>query len=354
MPFRPAIASHSLGRACVHNLEPKLDEAARYGFDIELFYEDLEYLARAQSDSTSPRSLLEAAKTVRTMCDARGISIICLQPFMNYEGLRDRQRHAERIEEFKLWTQIATELHTPIIAIPSSILSEEEASGDIDLIVQDLREVADLAAPEGLEIAYESLAWGTYSETWEQSWEVVQLVDRANFGICLDTFNIAARVFGDPTAPNRKSVGAEAAMRASLEKLVRAVVPQKISFVQVVDAEYLAEPLVESHEYYDPDQPPRMSWSRNCRLFYGEEERGGFLPIREILKAILVDLKPECSVSAELFNKSLFDPSPAVPAQHARRAAQSWWKIVDEFGIAPTRRLKEEPAPSVWSTRAQL
>lgn len=122
-------------------------------------------------------------------------------------------------------------------------------------------------------------------------------------------------------------------MAASLKRLVQTVDVRKIVFVQVVDAELLAEPLVEGHEFYDPSQCARMSWSRNCRLFYGEEDRGAYLPIKAILKAILVDLGFEGYVSAEMFNRSLTEAHPEVPEEHAQRVFQSWQKIVSDFDI---------------------
>lgn len=331
MPCLPAISSHSLGRAWVHDLEPKLNQARRYGLDIEMFFEDLEYLAHTMPASSSTERLRQAARKVRSMCDDRSITIVCLQPFMHYEGLRDRQLHRARVEEFKVWVQLAKILRTDIIAIPSTCLPKSEVSGDKQLIADDLREVADIAGPEGIRVAYESLAWGTYADTWDDAWAIVKAVDRPNFGICLDTFNMAARVYADPSSPSRKNADAEKAMKASLDRMIRTIEVEKIFFVQVVDAEFLAEPLIEGHPFYNADQRTRMSWSRNCRLFYGEE--GSYLPVAAILKAIIVDLGFNGWVSAELFNRSLASADQSVPEQHAGRAAASWRKIVGEFHL---------------------
>ncbi|TKA26184.1 hypothetical protein B0A50_04681 [Salinomyces thailandicus] len=320
----------------------KLDQAAHYGLDIELFYEDLEYVAKSLPGGLVPHNLLAAANIVRALCEQRKITVVCLQPFMHYEGLRDRQKHAQRIEEMRLWIVLAKILGTNLISIPSTTMPEDQMTGDLDVIVDDLREIADLGASHGIQYSYESLAWGTYSDTWEQSWKVVQSVDRANFGLCLDTFNMAARTYADPSAPTRRNPNAEADMKASLERLVKTVDVRKIAFVQVVDAEYLAEPLQPGHPYYDASQPARMSWSRNCRLFYGEEERGAYLPVKAILKAILIDLGYEGYVSAELFNSSLTDANPDVPASHAQRAVVSWQKIVRDFQLSDG--VSSEPA----------
>ena len=316
----------------------KLDQAAKYGLDIEMFYEDLDYVARTLPGGVEPYNLLAAANIIRALCEERGIMVVCLQPFMHYEGLRDRKRHAQRIEEMNLWILLAKILGTTLIAIPSTTQSKEEMSGDPELIVSDLREVADIGALHGMQFAYESLCWGTYSDTWERSWEIVEAVDRPNFGICFDTFNMAGRVYADPSAPSGRNPNAEADMQASLERLVKTVDVKKIAFVQVVDAEYLAEPISPTHPFYDPAQPARMSWSRNCRLFYGEADRGAYLPVKAILKAILVDLGFDGLVSAELFNRTLAEARPDVPAEHAGRAAESFRRIERDFGLTNSVR----------------
>ncbi|KAF7188674.1 3-dehydroshikimate dehydratase [Pseudocercospora fuligena] len=355
MLCRPAICSHSLGRAWVHDLPSKLDQAARYGFDIELFYEDLYYVAKDLPGGATPENHIEAARYVRSLCDERGIAIICLQPFMHYDGLIDRERHAERVEEMKLWIELAHVLGTDLIAIPSTCLPDDQVSGDRELITRDMQEVADLGAPEGIRFAYEALCWGTHIDTWEGVWDIVEKVDRPNFGICLDTYNMAGRVYADPTSPSGKNPNAEADMAASLERLVQTVDVNKIAFVQVVDAERLAEPLLEGHEFYNPEQCARMSWSRNCRLFYGEEDRGAHLPVEDILKAIIVDLGYTGYLSAELFNRSLTSADVSVPEEHAHRAAESWQKIVADFDVPQKGKAMNSSQPAAeGAPRAQL
>lgn len=36
---------------------------------------------------------------------------------------------------------------------------------------------------------------------WEEFSRIVELVNRANFGVCLDTYHILARLWVDPTDP---------------------------------------------------------------------------------------------------------------------------------------------------------
>lgn len=343
MPCKPAISSHSLGRAWSHSLPTKLDAAATHSLSLELFHEDLLYLAATFPGGPTPSNQLLAAQTIRSLCSARNISIISLQPFMHYEGLRDRELHEARIREMRdLWIPLARILGTRVIAVPSSFLGEEECGGDEGVIVRDLRELADLgvASEEEREkgegdiiFAYEALCWGTHISTWEQSWEIVQKVSRSNFQICFDTFNLAGKVFADPTRPGGIKKNAEEDMEATLRRILERVDVRRIAYIQVVDAERLETPLIKGHEFYQEDQPARMSWSRNCRLFYGEEERGAYLPVYAILKTLLVDLGFEGYVSAEVFHRDLGKDDRSVPEEFAQRARRSWEKIVEDFGL---------------------
>ncbi|KAI0126682.1 3-dehydroshikimate dehydratase [Xylariales sp. AK1849] len=336
MPCRPAISSLSLGLPAVHPLAPRLDQASRYGLDIELFHDDVLETAHSLTGTgtmTDPEKQIRAATVIRSLCDERGIKIVCLQPFRHYEGLLDRAEHDRRVEEMRLWIRLVQVLGTDLIGIPSNFLPAAQASGDRDLIVHDLREIADLGAPSGVRFTYEALAWGTHVSTWEACWDVVKAVDRDNFGICLDTFNVAGRVYADPAAALGVAVDGGSSMAASLARLKDRIEVKKLFWVQVVDAERLQSPLNEEHPYHVDGQPARMSWSRNCRLFYGEQERGAYLPIKAVLSVIMTDLGWLGCMSAELFNRTLASTEPATPKEHAERAAKSFRKLASDFGL---------------------
>jgi 4-hydroxyphenylpyruvate dioxygenase len=160
----------------------------------------------------------------------------------------------------------------------------------------------------------------------------VRRVDRPNFGICLDTFNIAGSVWADPasvTTADGKTANADAALQATLAKMLEVVDVDKVFYVQIVDAERMRHPLVPGHAFYVAGQPARMSWSRNARLFAFEE--GGYLPVLPITKTILDGLGYRGWVSMELFSRTMADPDPSVPAEHARRAGQAWKKLQREI-----------------------
>ncbi|KAI4594531.1 3-dehydroshikimate dehydratase [Pestalotiopsis sp. 9143b] len=331
----------SLGRCWAgHSLSHKLDMAQAYGYKgIELFHEDLADIAKQLKNNTTAENELEAAEIIHGMCSERGLSILCLQPFAGYEGLVDRNQHAQRLEQLKFWFQLAKVLGTDIVQIPSSFLPASQVSEDRDLIVADLQIVADMGLEENppIRYVYEALCWGTRVDHWEQSWDIVRAVDRPNFGLCLDTFNIAGRIYADPSSETGMTPNAERAVTESIARLLSDIDISKVFYVQVVDAERLQEPLVKGHKYYDAEQPCRMSWSRNCRLFYGEKDRGAYLPVVEISKAIFQGLGYEGWVSLELFNRRMSEQDKNVPRELASRGAASWVKLVQDMNLSVDR-----------------
>jgi 4-hydroxyphenylpyruvate dioxygenase len=154
--------------------------------------------------------------------------------------------------------------------------------------------------------------------------------------MCLDTFNIAGRIYADPASPTGRTPDAEEAVRESISRLVAEVDVSKVFYVQVVDAERLQTPLVEGHAFYNSQQPARMSWSRNCRLFYGERDLGAYLPVKEIASAFFHGLGYQGWVSLELFNRRMADDGPEVPEELALRGAVSWAKLVRDMDLGKT------------------
>ena len=336
MSYKPAIASHSLGRAWVHDIEPKLRAAAAAGIPgIEIFYEDLHYLAESLPGGATPANQIAAAQITRSLCDLLSLDIVAIGPFSNYEGNLSPESQASLRSVLQVWFRVAEILGTDLVQIPSTFMTEKDGfTGDLDVVVKDLRVLADMGERNEpkMRFAYENLSFGTWVSTWKDAWDVVKAVDRENFGLCLDTFNIAAREYGDPASESCMVDNAEVEFDASMKRMVEEIDPRKVFYVQVVDVERMKSPLVEGHEFWVKEQTPRMSWSRNARLFMFEEERGGFLPVLKVLKAICDGLGYKGWISAELFNRSLVEKGEHVPIEHADRCMRSWEKIAEAMG----------------------
>lgn len=330
--------SASLGRAWLHDFDHKIQEASKTGFKgIEIFYEDLDYMARKQSktESPNPDQLLDAATHCHDVCQKNGLDILGLQPFLFYEGLKDRAQHDLLIGKMKLWLQIAKRLDTDTIQIPANFLPADQLIGDFDVIASDLRELADLGAADTppVRFAYENLCWSTHVDTWEKLWDVVRRVDRPNFGVCLDTFNIAGRVWADPASPTGKTPNADADLADSLKRMVQDVDINKVFYIQVVDAERMSSPLVAGHPFHVDGNPARMNWSRNARLFMYETDRGAYLPTEDVAKAIIYGLGYKGYVSMELFSRSMAEEGGHVSGQHAQRGIKAWKTLAERLNL---------------------
>ena len=289
------------------------------------------------TDDIDITALIEAAEDTKRICSEHGLKIITFQPFAVYEGLLDEKLHREKIEKFKQWLSIVKALECDVIQMPSN-WQREGTTGEMEKVVKDLREVADLAAKQDpvVSIAYEAVAWGAHAYLWEHSWEIVKAVQRENVGLCLDTYHIAGRVWADPEKDDGVQPNADEALKASLEKLVKDVPVEKILYFQLSDAERLSKPLVEGHEFYDASMPSRMSWSRNARLFPFEEEHGGYMPIVPIARAVVNDLGYRGWVSMEMFSRYLLDEKDQeIPERFARRAMASYQRIAKELDWQP-------------------
>lgn len=324
----------SLGRAWHHQLPEKLAQASAKRIQgIEVFYEDLEYAAKALPGGLSTENLFVAAREIRELCDKGNLEIIGLQPFMFYEGLIDRQEHAKRIEKLSIWFELIKILKTDIIQIPSNFL-DEGITGDKKTLVEDMRLLADLGLKQTptVRFVYENLCWGKFVSTWEAAWEIVAAVDRSNFGICLDTFNIAGGAWADPSVSGGKLPSADEKLRQSLEQMKKTVDVKKVFYVQVVDAELMRDPIVPGHPWFIEKQDARMGWSRNARLFPFEE--GAYLPILDVLRAITEPdgLNYQGWISLELFSRTMSEEDPNVPKDHASRAAISLRKLAEIMG----------------------
>jgi 4-hydroxyphenylpyruvate dioxygenase len=329
---RPAIASLSLGDPRVHEISTRLLQAAQNGFQaVEIVEDDIKSLAEKLPGGLGDDSnSLEAARDIRQQCGALGLTVLVFQPFRQYEGLLDRTQHEAMLKKLTLWFEIVRSLGTDMIQVPTSWL-QEGTTGDEEAVVADLRKIADMGLTQSpvVRFAYEGVAWGRYFDTWEDTWELAKKVDRPNFGLCLDTFHIAGRAWGDPTAQTGRTPHAEHDLQLSLDRLVSQVDVAKVFYVQAGDAEKLDPPLSESHPFYVADQPARMSWSRNARLFPHEEDKGGYLPIEPVMDAIVNKLGYNGWVSMELFSRELADPDPGLPNRYATRASASWKKMID-------------------------
>lgn len=95
-----------------HSLPYKLYLAASHGFKaVEMYYPCLEHYANnlALPEGTSFRlRMKEASRRICELCKELDLKIICLQPFMQYEGLINTQEHADKLKDAAFRMEVST------------------------------------------------------------------------------------------------------------------------------------------------------------------------------------------------------------------------------------------------------
>jgi sugar phosphate isomerase/epimerase len=198
----------------------------------------------------------------------------------------------------------------------------------LDLVAEDLGELADILHSSGQRIAFEFLSWSTAAPTWSNAWEIVKKADRPNLGICIDTFHIVAVEWADPTTTSGQLEDPNAVEKfnMSLKRLTDEVVPDKIFSIQLGDAYKLPSPA-------DPEKltwPPLLHWAG----FRTKPSMGlGFLPVDQVTDAILKTgfVGP---ISIECFDGGRDGKTPPAGSalEQAKFLSESWDKSVPAQG----------------------
>ena len=84
-----------------------------------------------------------------------------------------------------------SELGAPLLLVCAN--TGPEVLPDAALMAAQLSELADRAARRGLRVGYEALAWSTHVFTFEKAFHLVELVNRPNLGLILDSFHTLIR-----------------------------------------------------------------------------------------------------------------------------------------------------------------
>lgn len=247
-------------------LPEKLEAIAAAGFDgVEIFENDLLYY------DGSPRE-------IKQMCADLGIAITLFQPFRDFEGCR-RDRLARNLERAERKFDLMQELGTDLVLVCSN--ASADSVGDQQILVDDLRLLAEHAGARGLRIGYEALAWGRHVNTYQQVWDIVRQADHPSLGVLLDSFHTLS-LKGDPRA-------------------IADIPGDKIFFVQMADAPILQMDVLE--------------WSRHFRCFPGQGELDlpGFL-------APIIQSGYTGPLSLEIFNDGFRAAPPRANAADGLRS----------------------------------
>lgn len=278
--MRKGIATVSLSGL----LADKLTAIAAAGFDgIELFDNDL---------VASPL----APREVAARCADLGLGIDLFQPVRDVEGVVPERFEAVR-HRFRTKLGVMRELGTSVVLACSN--ATPDAIDDLDLTAEQLHAIGDLAAEEGVTVAFEALAWGRHIGRVGQAWEAVRRADHPAITLAVDTFHLLAR--GDDATA------------------LAGVPGDRIGFLQVADAPLMDMDLLE--------------WSRHFRCFPGE----GTLDVTGVVRACL-DAGYAGPLSLEVFSDVVREADPATTARDAMRSLVF---LEDELGVT-----RQPPAPA--------
>jgi sugar phosphate isomerase/epimerase len=168
---------------------------------------------------------------------ASGLRVTGFQVLRDFEGLSGHL-HAYKVDVAKSMLEMCHALGSRVLLACSS--TSAHATGDPDSLRKDLQKLAMLAIPYNIRIAYEALSWGRHVNQLAQAAEIAQDADRANLGLCVDSFHVLAN-------------------EGSIEGL-DAADPEKIFLVQLSDFLW--------HETRTPQD--RIETARHFRVFPGE------------------------------------------------------------------------------------
>jgi 4-hydroxyphenylpyruvate dioxygenase len=272
----------SIATVCLSGtLEEKLAAAAAAGFDaVELFEPDL---------VAAPLSPAE----VRRRCEELGLEIALYQPLRDFEAMPE-ERFAANLRRAEAKFEVMEELGARTVLVCSNV--SPHAIDDDALAAAHLRELAARAAPRGIRIAYEALAWGRHVRDYDHAWRIAHAGDHPNLGTCLDSFHILSRG-ADPAG-------------------IRDIPAEKIFFLQLADAPHLVMDVLQ--------------WSRHYRCFPGQ---GGF-DLKAFLGHVLA-AGYDGPLSLEVFNDVFRQADPRRMAIDAMRSL-----LLLEGGLPPAAALR--------------
>ncbi|HET6828791.1 MAG TPA: sugar phosphate isomerase/epimerase family protein [Ramlibacter sp.] len=254
-------------------LEAKLRAIREAGFE--------QVMLKAGDLVEHPQGVEAAVQAVRDS----GLRPTGFQVLRDFEGLSGHL-HAYKVDIAKQMLRMCAALDCKVLLACSS--TSTHASQDTDHIVRDLRKLAMLALPLGIQVAYEALSWGRTINEFPAAWDVVSRADCPNLGLAIDSYHVFAT-------------------NTSLEE-IDYLQADRIFLVQLSDFMWQETRTVEE----------RVATARRFRVFPGEGVHSEALA-QLVLK--LDALGYDRDYSFEVFNEDYLNlPLPAV-AERARRSA---------------------------------
>jgi sugar phosphate isomerase/epimerase len=253
--------------------EAKLDAMKGAGFS--------QVMLMARDLVSHPGGVAGAVAAVK----ASGLRPTGFQVLRDFEGLSGHL-HDYKIDIAKSMLEMCAATGSKVLLVCSS--TSRHATDDVQALARDLKKLAMLAIPLGIQIAYEGLSWGRNINEFTTAWDVVCLADCPNLGIGLDSFHI----FASKTPLD------------SIDELD----PEKIFLTQLSDFMWNETPTFED----------RMTTARTFRVFPGEGVHSAQLADL-VLRLERIGYRGDYSF--EVFNDDYQQLPLATVAARARRSA---------------------------------
>ncbi len=198
-------------------------------------------------------------------------------------NLRDASGRAEVLARTRQLADYAQALHCPwIIAVPGPAPEGTRWETIREDTVASLRAMSDVAAPFGVNLAFEFLGFPWCSvQTAAQAWDIVCVTDRANVGMVIDTCHFYA---GNSTLES-----------------IRAIDPRRLAVFHINDVE----------------STPKEKITDANRLFPGD----GVIPLKDIIGAVR-GIGYDGVASVEIFRPEYWQRDPLGVAQEAKTKSQ--------------------------------
>ena len=255
------------------SLEAKLEAMKGAGFS--------QVMLMARDLVSHPGGVAGAVAAVK----ASGLRPTGFQVLRDFEGLSGHL-HDYKMDMAKSMLEMCAATGSKVLLVCSS--TSRHATDDINALARDLKKLAMLAIPLGIQIAYEGLSWGRNINEFTTAWDVVCLADCPNLGIGLDSFHI----FASKTPLD------------SIDELD----PKKIFLTQLSDFMWNETPTFED----------RMTTARTFRVFPGEGVHSAQLADM-VLRLERIGYRGDYSF--EVFNDDYQQLPLATVAARARRSA---------------------------------
>ncbi|HUG25563.1 sugar phosphate isomerase/epimerase family protein [Piscinibacter sp.] len=216
---------------------------------------------------------------------ASGLRVTGFQVLRDFEGLSGHL-HDYKVDVARSMLEMCAALGCRVLLACSS--TSKHATEDPEPIARDLRQLAMLALPLRIKVAFEGLSWGRSINQYTEAWDVVQRADMPNLGIGIDSYHVFA---------TQTPLGA-----------LDDVDPDKIFLVQLSDFMW--------NEVRTPEE--RIDTARHFRVFPGEGVHSAMLA--ELVRK-LDALGYRGDYSFEVFNDDYQQMPQATVAARARRSA---------------------------------